>query len=481
MGGTQSHRPLLDYIDPPGTCCHQHFKTAVKDIPVNLQNQRILVIGIGKTGIAAIRFLAGRGANVVATDEKPLSALKGTIDELGRLYLDVEFSRYDPDVLSGVDMIIPSPGVPPSNFLLSEAVRRKIPVVSEIELAYRFLKPPMIAITGTNGKTTTTTLIGNILLKAGKKAFIGGNIGNPLIGYIDGKQDDDYAVVEVSSFQLQWIQYFCPHISILLNTACDHVDYHGTFDSYRMTKERIFENQTDGDFAILNGDESDSMDLARRLKANVLFFSTSNQVKEGMFLDRNRLIYQSSNGIREDYPIDMIKIPGLHNVENVMAAVMAARACGCLPGNIMEAVQDFRGLAHRIEFTDEKRGVAFYDDSKGTNVGAVVRALETFSRPIILLLGGRDKEGDFETLSPLIKEKVKELVLFGEAGLKINNLIGGIVKTTPVATLKEAIELAYRHSISGDVVLLSPGCASFDEFSSYKERGNFFKDVVRNL
>jgi len=448
---------------------------------MNVESQKILVIGLGKTGIATVRFLAGRGAKVVVTDEKDLSELKGAADEIGTLSQDVRFAGYDLDVLSGLDIIIPSPGVPPSNFLLSEAAKRKIPILSEIELAYRFLRTPMIAITGTNGKTTTTTLIGMLLSQEGMNTFVGGNIGNPLISYIDGKQDDDYVVVEVSSFQLQWIQHFHPYISILLNTTCDHVDYHGTFDAYRMIKERIFKNQTDKDYAILNGDEPNSTILAEKLTAKGLLFSTSKQVSPGMFLDRNRLVYQSSDGIREEYPLDMVKIPGLHNVENVMAAVIAARICRCSPANVMKTVEGFRGIAHRIEFAEEKGGVSFYDDSKGTNVGAVVRALETFSRPIILLLGGRDKEGDFETLSPLIKERVKELVLFGEARLRINDLIGGVVKTMLVSTLKEAIEVAYRHSVPGDVVLLSPGCASFDEFSSYKERGRFFKEVVRNL
>jgi UDP-N-acetylmuramoylalanine--D-glutamate ligase len=448
---------------------------------MNVQNLKILVIGLGKTGIATARFLLGQGAKVVTTDAKPLSEMKGIMDDLKSLCHDAEFTRYDPDVLSGLDMIVPSPGVPPSNFLLSEAARRKIPIISEIELACRFLKIPIIAITGTNGKTTTTTLIGKILSRGGKNVFVGGNIGNPLIGYIDGKQEADYAVVEVSSFQLQWIQQFRPHISILLNTTCDHVDYHGTFDAYRMTKERIFENQTNGDFAILNGDEPHTVNLKEKLAARVLLFSTKKQVTDGMFLDHNRLFYQASDGVHAEYPFDMIKIPGLHNAENVMAAVMAARACGCSPEDVVSAIKDFKGIAHRIEFAGEKRGVAFYDDSKGTNVGAVVRALETFSRPIILLLGGRDKEGDFETLLPLVREKVRELVLFGEARQRINDLIGGTVKTTSAATLKEAIEIADLHSVSGDVVLLSPGCASFDEFSNYKERGNFFKEVVRNL
>jgi UDP-N-acetylmuramoylalanine--D-glutamate ligase len=200
-----------------------------------------------------------------------------------------------------------------------------------------------------------------------------------------------------------------------------------------------------------------------------------------MFLENNMLVHITTRGDREEYPLNMIKIPGLHNIENVMASIMAARYCGCPPASIVSAVEDFKGIPHRIEFTDEKNGVAFYDDSKGTNVGAVVRALETFARPIILLMGGRDKEGDFETLRPLVRAKVKELVLFGEARNRINDLIGGVVKTSRVTTLKEAIEAAYRHSSPGDVVLLSPGCASFDEFSDYKERGRFFKDAVKNL
>lgn len=448
---------------------------------MNLSGQRILVIGLGKTGIASARFLAGKGAVVVVTDEKPLSELKDAISELGNAYANCEFCKYDPDILARVDMIIPSPGVPPSNILLVEAVNKKIPILSEIELAYRFLKPPMIAITGTNGKTTTTTLIGKLLARGGKKAFVGGNIGNPLIGYVDGKQDDDYAVVEVSSFQLQWIQYFHPFISILLNTTCDHVNYHGSFEAYRMTKERIFENQEKSDLAILNADEPRSSVLAKNMSSKVQFFSTSTNVTKGMYLDHNTLINYTTGNDREVYPLDMIKIPGLHNIENVMASIMAARECGCSPGNIISAIADFKGISHRIEFTCEKNGVAFYDDSKGTNVGAVVRALETFSRPIILLLGGRDKEGDFETLSSLVGEKVKELVLFGEARDRINDLIGGIVKTSKATTLKEAIEIACHNSSPGDVVLLSPGCASFDEFSNYKERGRFFKDAVKNL
>jgi UDP-N-acetylmuramoylalanine--D-glutamate ligase len=448
---------------------------------MNLSGQTILVIGLGKTGIASARFLARQNAKVFVTDEKPVTELEDAIAELGDATVNFEFCPYSPDILPQVDMIIPSPGVPPSNSILSEAVNKKIPIFSEIELAYRFLKPPMIAITGTNGKTTTTTLIGKILEKEGKKVFVGGNIGTPLIGYVDGTQDDDYVVVEVSSFQLQWIQHFRPFISVHLNTTCDHVNYHGSFESYRIAKERIFENQGKTDLAVLNADEPRSLVLAEKLVPLVQFFSTISTVKKGMYCDHNLLIHNTTGGDREEYPLGMIKMPGCHNIENVMASIIATRYCGCSTENIERAITEFKGLSHRIEFACEKNGVEFYDDSKGTNVGAVVRAVETFSKPIILLLGGRDKEGDFDTLSPLVKAKVKELILFGEARNRINDMIGGIVKTSIAPTLSEAIEVAYQHSSPGDIVLLSPGCASFDEFSGYKERGIFFQNVVKNL
>lgn len=448
---------------------------------MDLAGKNILVIGLGKTGIASARFLLKQGAKVFVTDEKPLPELKEAFSEIRSSSGNWEYCTYDSNILTKIELIIPSPGVPPSNMILAGAVERNIPIMSEIELAYRFLKPPMIAITGTNGKTTTTTLIGNILAKDGRKVFVGGNIGNPLIGYIDGQQEDEFAVVEVSSFQLQWVQSFRPSVAILLNTTCDHVDYHGSFEAYRNAKEKIFENQAASDLAILNADEPRSWDLSKNMRANVQFFSISAHGSRGTFLDHNTLVHTTTQNEREEYPLDMIQIPGFHNIENVMAAVMAARYCGCSRESIISAMKDFKGIAHRIEFTDERNGVAFYDDSKGTNVGAVVRALETFSRPIILLLGGRDKEGDFGTLSPLLSTKVKEMVLFGEARDRIDGLIGGTVKTSKATTLKEAIEIAHRHSSPGDVVLLSPGCASFDEFSNYKERGRFFKDVVKNL
>ena len=447
---------------------------------MELAGRKILVIGLGKTGLATARFLAGRDVSVTVADEKP----KVELEELCRrekINADLKIASYDLSCLSQIDLIVPSPGVPPFNPILEEALRRGVPIISEIELAYNFLRPPMIAVTGTNGKTTTTTLIGNILKRAGKKVFVGGNIGQPLVGFTDGTQDADYAVVEVSSFQLQWIEHFCPFVAVLLNITCDHVNYHGTFAAYRRAKKRIFENQAPFHLAVINADDPFSGPLAQRITARIGYFSSRSLLERGIFSAEDELVHIPALGEREIYPLAMVRIPGRHNLENVMAAVMAARECGVSSGDIIAAVADFKGLSHRIEFAGEKKGVAFYNDSKGTNVGAVVRALESFSQPVFLLMGGRDKDGDFETLRPLLKEKVKELILFGEARDRIDSVIGGIVKTSKAATLRETIAAAYDHAAAGEVVLLSPGCASFDEFPDYRARGDFFKKMAGEL
>ncbi|MFB3924450.1 MAG: UDP-N-acetylmuramoyl-L-alanine--D-glutamate ligase [Syntrophales bacterium] len=448
---------------------------------MDLSGRKVLVIGLGKTGIETVRFLSARGSKIEMTDEKPAAELAPALRALGELREPPQMRPYGEKGLDGIDLVIPSPGVPPSNPLLREAVAKRVPVLSELEVAFRFLRVPVIAITGTNGKTTTTTLIGKILSASGLRVFVGGNIGNPLIGYAAGAQEDDYAVVEVSSFQLQWIETFKPRIAVLLNITRDHVDYHGTFEEYRKAKERIFENQGAGDLAILNADDPASVLIATKIRARVKYFSSTLRSFDGIYMNHECLISRERNGAEERFPLRMIRIPGRHNIENVMASVLTARQCGCAAADIVSAVSDFAGVSHRIEFAGEKRGIAFYDDSKGTNVGAVVRAVESFSKPVILLLGGRDKGGDFEILSPLIHRHVKELVLFGEARDRIRAVIGGLVRTRTSSTLKEAVETAYRDASPGDIILLSPGCASFDEFANYAERGNFFKETVERL
>ena len=449
---------------------------------MELSGKRVLVVGLGRTGIETVRFLARRGAEVVVTDEKPAAELQEALSALAEVRGRFAFIAAEAAAGEGFDLVVPSPGVVPFHRILAGAVRRGIPVMSELELAGRFLRRPMIAITGTNGKTTTTILIGEILKQAGKKAFVGGNIGSPLIGFVDGDQEEECAVVEVSSFQLQWTSRFRPDVAVLLNVTPDHVDYHGNVADYRRAKERIFENQTGRDRAVLNAGDPLTAALSKRLAAEVECFSSSGAVQRGMFLDRGNLVHRRGpEGAEEVYPLDIVRIPGAHNIENVMAAIMASRVSGCSREAIVRAVRGFTGIAHRIEFAGEKGGVAFYDDSKATNVGAVMRALETFSMPVILLMGGRDKEGDFESLRASVRDRVKRLVLFGEARARIGDRIGEVVAADRAETLRDALEIARGRAAAGDVVLLSPGCASFDEFTDYRARGDFFKQWVGNL
>jgi len=448
---------------------------------MNFKGKKIVVIGMGKTGIAVAGFLGRQGAKVVAVDEKSPDQWGVEFEKIA-VEKWLEIGDYNnPVILEDAKMVVPSPGIPPNNKLLIEALKKNISVVSEIELAYWFIRVPVIAVTGTNGKTTTTTLLGEILESSGKKVFVGGNIGNPLIEYAGTDQPDDFIVAEISSFQLQWIEKFRPFVALLLNITCDHINYHGSFAEYRRVKAKVFANQTKKDFAILNAEDKEQSGMVNSISARVTQFSSKGAVPEGIFVRDKNIILKMQGMDEESYPLDMIHLPGSHNVENVMAAVMAGRLCCCGQKDIIAAVGSFRGLPHRIEFAGEKNSVKFYDDSKGTNVGSVLRALETFEKPVILLLGGRDKDGDFESLQPLLKTKTKRVILFGEARERIASLIGADIPLLKETKLREAIHRAYKDAGEGDIVLLSPGCASFDEFANYKERGNYFKEVVRNL
>ncbi len=446
---------------------------------MELAGKNILVIGLGKTGKSAAQFLARRSARVAVTDTRPESDFQEWMAN-GAGTGAFGWVPYDPSSLPGIDLVIPSPGIPPSDALLSAALRQGVPVFSEIELAARFLRIPMIAVTGTNGKTTVTTLLGEIFRENGIEAFVGGNIGTPLIDCADAGENARYAVVEVSSFQLQYIETFRPFVSLILNVTADHVDYHGTFEAYRRAKERIFENQKEGDRVVLNADDPYLSPPLTTPAAAVLKFSTMGEPEEGVFLRRDRMLLRTG-GAEEDYPLDMIRIPGRHNVENVMAAVLAARVAGCSREGIIAAVGTFRGISHRIELAGEKKGVSYYDDSKGTNTGAVQRALETFSRPVILLMGGRDKDGDFASLEETVRERVKRLILFGEAAERIGGFLGGIVPAENAGPLEHAVRRAYEEAEPGDVVLLSPGCASFDAYTDYRHRGRHFQQIVGEL
>jgi len=444
---------------------------------VELRNRNVFVVGFGKTGQAAVRFLLGKGSRVLFWDDGE-SRRAEALRAMGAMGLSVAGG---PALPPDTDLVVPSPGVPPSHPLLAGAAAKGVPVLSELELAFRYIDKPVVAVTGTNGKTTTTALLGELLSTGGRKAFVGGNIGTPLLEYVLKPGDETHVVVEVSSFQLQWIETFHPSVALLLNVTPDHLDYHGSLEAYRAAKERIFENQGSRDLAVLNGDDPGTPRLAGKLAAEVQTFSSRGRAGRGIRLDGDALRTVGLDGGEDRYPLASIRLKGVHNLENVMAALLAARWCGAAAEEMLPVLGEFRGLSHRVEFVASKGGVSFYDDSKGTNTGAVERALDAVAGPVVLLLGGRDKGGDFGEFAPRVREKVKLLVLFGEARKEIGRQLSGVVPALEGKTLEEATLLAWQNAAEGDTVLLSPGCASFDEFSGYDERGRFFRSLVMRL
>jgi len=444
---------------------------------MEIKGKKVLVLGLARTGRECARFLAQRGASVQVTDVRSEEELKQEMETLAALPIRYFLGGEDPDWLEGVDIIVPSPGVPAENVLLKEGSRRGIKILSEIEFACRFLRAPLVAITGTNGKSTTTTLVGEMLKASGGKVFVGGNIGTPLIGFVGG--DWEWGVVEVSSFQLEWIEEFRPRISVLLNLTEDHLDRYPNFRAYCQAKQRIFEAQAANDIAILSRDDRLVWEMRKRIRARVVSFGFS-EVDDGVFVAAHEMIWR--DGSREEkFPLSRVKIHGVHNVENMMAAIAAAKSAGVSASAIQKVLEEFPGLEHRLEFVREKDGVRYYNDSKGTNVGAVVKSLASFSDPVILLAGGVDKGGDYGILRQEIRQKVRRLVLFGEAQEIIARALGDLTETVIVENLEAAVGDAFAHARAGEVVLLSPACSSFDMFRNYAERGQVFKSLVQAL
>ena len=444
---------------------------------MEIKGKKVLVLGLARTGRECARFLAQRGASVQVTDVRSEEELKQEMETLAALPIRYFLGGEDPDWLEGVDIIVPSPGVPAENVLLKEGSRRGIKILSEIEFACRFLRAPLVAITGTNGKSTTTTLVGEMLKASGGKVFVGGNIGTPLIGFVGG--DWEWGVVEVSSFQLEWIEEFRPRISVLLNLTEDHLDRYPNFRAYCHAKQRIFEAQAANDIAILSRDDRLVWEMRKRIRARVVSFGFS-EVDDGVFVAAHEMIWRDSSR-EEKFPLSRVKIHGVHNVENMMAAIAAAKSAGVSASAIQKVLEEFPGLEHRLEFVREKDGVRYYNDSKGTNVGAVVKSLASFSDPVILLAGGVDKGGDYGILRQEIRQKVRRLVLFGEAQEIIARALGDLTETVIVENLEAAVGDAFAHARAGEVVLLSPACSSFDMFRNYAERGQVFKSLVQAL
>lgn len=448
---------------------------------MDLKDKKVLVVGLARTGAAAVRFLNRHGARLKVSEAKSARELEAAGSELADLPIEWEYGGHTLSFFGDADLIVVSPGVPMNIEALAKARARGIPVISEVELAFRFLRRPLIGITGTNGKTTTTTLIGQMLKASGKSAFVGGNIGNPLIGFAGGPQEEEWVVAEISSFQLEGIVDFRPHISVLLNITEDHLDRYANFQEYIQAKGKIFQNQGKEDYALLNADDSATFQFAHRIKPQVHLFSRERAVPTGCFLKKGAIFFQGGDGNKERFELRRLKIRGAHNLENLMAAIAVGKICGCLADSIQKVIEEFPGLEHRLEWVRDLDGVSYFNDSKGTNVGALVKSLLSFKEPILLIAGGKDKGGDYRPLQELIADRVKGMALIGETRKRMFEALGGLTETVKLDTLKEAVHWTSSRASPGDVVLLSPACSSFDMFENYQERGKSFKSIVQDL
>ena len=444
---------------------------------MKLKNKKILIAGLGVSGAACAGFLKKRDANVTVTDmasEKEIGSYASMMHKAG---IKTELGGHKTETFENADLIILSPGVPHTIPPVKMAKEKKIPVWGEIELAFRFIKEPIIAVTGTNGKTTTTTLIGKMLKKSGFKVFVGGNIGNPLIEYADQKEKADIIVAELSSFQLDTIDRFRPHISVLLNISPDHLDRYPDINAYARSKGRIFENQKNEDIAILNGSDPLIKQITKKIKPVKKFFNKPVNSFEEESNDNDGL----NDDIKNKFNFSGFRLKGTHNLENAFAAAMAAVAANGTTEGIQSALNDFTGLSHRLEHIATINNISFFDDSKATNVDAVKRALEAFDKPVVLIMGGRDKGGSYKDLAGHGHNSIKQLIIMGEAKEKIEFELGKLIPVQSVASMDEAVLSACTYAKPGDTVLLSPACSSFDMFESYAHRGKMFQQAVLKL
>jgi UDP-N-acetylmuramoylalanine--D-glutamate ligase len=447
---------------------------------IELRGKRVLVVGLARTGVATALFCAAHNAIVTATDMRPESELGDAPAKLREVGVTLELGGHHESTYLAQDLIVPSPGVPADDRFLTVARSKRITVWSEIELAYRFLEGELIGITGSNGKTTTTTLLHHILSAAGYRAILAGNVGTPLISCVEQMNAETVSVVELSSFQLEWIEKFRPDIGVFLNLTPDHLDRHKTIEAYAAAKARIFEKQTELDAAVLNADDAPTMALTPK-KPQTFWFSRKKRVLQGACL-RGQDIIVAHDG-KEEFVMKCaeIPLPGAHNLENVLAAVTAARLAEVDSATIRMAVKSFTGVEHRLEFTAEIRGVRYYNDSKATNVDATLKALDAFPGRILVILGGKDKGSDYTVLRKPLCEKAILALLIGTASDKIEKQIAGSVAIERAGTVERAVEIASLAAHAGDIVLLAPACASFDQFENYEHRGRVFKDLVRAL
>jgi UDP-N-acetylmuramoylalanine--D-glutamate ligase len=447
---------------------------------MELAGKKVLIIGAARSGIAAAKFLVEQGATVALNDQKPIE--KWTEDALALKHLGVGLLPGDPPswLLDQLDLVVVSPGVPATIIPIRYAERAGAEVIGEVELAARYLKGRIVAITGSNGKTTTTSLIGELLRDAGMNVQVGGNIGKPLISMIDSSRDDGWTVAELSSFQLETTSTFHPSIAVVLNVTPNHMDRYETFNDYAAAKHRIFMNQTAEDVAVLNADDPTVSSWASGLRARVMNFSVRKELDNGVFLRGRELVYRGQVLLH----VDEMKLRGLHNAENVAAAFAAGLAAGAGVESMNGTAKRFDPVEHRLEFVAEIEGVKFYNDSKATSVDATLKALEAFAHEpgkVVLILGGRGKKAPYAPLDWLVREKVRKLVLIGEDADTIAAELGNCAPFERGSDMKDAVARSFKAAEKGDVVLLAPACASFDMFDSFEHRGKVFKQEVFTL
>ena len=450
---------------------------------LELKGKKVLVVGLGKSGLAAALFLRRRGALVTVSDVRSADALAKEIPTLIEEGIMVEAGGHGLLTFRRQDLIVVSPGVPLDTPELVQAKHLGLPIIGELELAARFLKGKTLAVTGSNGKTTTTTMLGEILEAAGLPTLVGGNIGVPVVALIDQSTDESWSVLEVSSFQLESTQEFHPAIAVILNITPDHLDRHGSFENYARAKERIFAAQGEQDCLVLNADNTPCVEAGTRAKSKIYWFSIEHSVTQGAWLEQGSVVYRASENaaIEHVMPLSGIPLKGTHNVENVLAAVVAARLAGAQADVIRRAIENFRAVEHRLEYVATRNGVEFYNDSKATNVDATAKAIEAFSGGIHLILGGKHKGSPYTVLAPLLSERASAVYTIGVAAPKIESDLRGVVSIHSCETLEKAVHAAAAAARPGEVVLLAPACSSFDQFESYEHRGRVFKQLVKDL
>jgi len=447
---------------------------------MQVEGKKILVVGLARSGAAAAEFLRSRGARVVVNDAKPESELKDA-ESLRAKGIEVVAGGHPPGLFEGAELIVVSPGVPLALEPFQRARAAGAAIIGEVELAARFLRGRLIGITGSNGKTTTTTLAGELLRGAGFPTQVGGNIGTPLISLVETSRDDGLAVIELSSFQLEAVERLRLFVSVIINITPDHMDRYDSMDDYAAAKANVFRNQTADDFAVLNADDERVSKMDSLTRARPIFFSRRRELDDGIFLRGGEIVHRASGVESALIARNEITLRGDHNLENVMSALAVGIACGASADSMRAGVRDFKGVEHRLEFVAEIGGVKFYNDSKATNVDAAIKCIEAFEGGVNVILGGKDKGSDYSPLAPPVRARCSNVILIGAAADKIAAALGGSRPLRRASTMEEAVEIGLKIAEPGEVVLLAPACASFDMFDNYEHRGRVFKEAVRNL